>query len=61
MLEGEVLVLELAAIDGLASGAVSSGEVSSLAEKIEKGITLGTTGVKSFSQQLSGINLYKNR
>ena len=33
VLQGEVLVLELVAIDGLASGAVSSGEVTSLAHE----------------------------
>ena len=33
VLQGEVLILELVAIDGLSSSAVSSGEVATLTEK----------------------------
>ena len=33
MLQGEVLILELVAIDRLSSSAVSSGEVATLTEK----------------------------
>ena len=38
MLQVEVLVLELSAINRLAAGAVSSGEVTSLGEKVDKNI-----------------------
>ena len=34
MLQGEVLVLELVAVDGLAAGAVTRGEVAALAHEV---------------------------
>ena len=34
MLQGEVLILELVAVDGLSTGTVSSGKVSTLAHEV---------------------------
>ena len=51
MLEGEVLVLELVAVDGLAPGAVARGEVTTL-EKYR--LNFGKYRLKNLGKILAG-------
>ena len=46
MLEGEVLVLELLSVDGLAPGAVARGEVASLAHELRNHPATGDIKLK---------------